>query len=252
MIDISIDTMGLSEEFELGKAEIDDLLELSISMVTKKFKQHWDDVAKTSLHSTRDQYRSAIEIGSRGRFIGIVYLNPAAKLANMIEMGSSTFDMKTGFLSSPKVKTGKSGPYITIPFRFAGAGSIGESSGFAGVLPADVMTEVKKSPEQPLPLSSIGKQHRMPKSQALRQRMGELKSKIGNLPMGGQTSKYEGVKRSSVGSGYTNFRRVSLNSDPMSWMHPGFEAKELANKALDMLDVGHVVDIALNNFLASL
>lgn len=252
MINLDIDTRDLSSEFDLNRKDIDDLLETTVSMVTKKFAEHWDDVAKKELGSTRSLYRSAIEVGSRNRFTGVVYLNPAARLPNMLEMGSSTFDMKTGLLASPKVKQGKNGPYITVPFRFSTPDALGESAGFAGKLPKDVFNEVKKAPNKPLPLSSIGSQHRMPKSAALRSRIGELKSKVGNLSQSEQTSKYEGVKRNAKGSGYVNFRRVSLNSSPQAFNHPGFQARNLAEKALGMLDIPHITDIAIDNFLSSL
>lgn len=252
MISFDIDTMGLAEEFDLDRASIDDLLEMSVSMVTKKFAEHWHSVAGRELNSTRTMYQSAIQIGAKGRFTGVVYLNPAAKIPNMLEMGTSAFDMKTGFLSSPNVKMGKSGPYMSIPFRFGTPASSGSGAGFAGKLPSDVFNAVSEAPSKPLPLSSIGKAHRMPKSQAMRQRMGQLKSKVGALPMSAQTSKYEGVKRNAKGAGYVNFRRVSLNSDPMSWMHSGFSPRNLSDQAEEMLDIPHIVDIALNNFLSGL
>jgi hypothetical protein len=247
MIDINISTGDLASEFNLSKSDVDNLLEVSVAMVTRKFAEHWDDVAKKELHSTRDQYRSAIEIGNRGRFTGVAYLNPGARLSNMIEMGASSYDMKTNLLNSSKVKyTSKGNPYITVPFRWATPSALGESAGFAGKLPQEIFNEVKKAPEKPLPLSSIGSGHQMPKSNALRSRIGELKSKVGNVPM---TSKYEGVKRNAKGSGYVNFRRVSLNSDTMAFMHPGFSPKNLAERALSMLDIPHIVDIAIDNFL---
>lgn len=252
MISWDIDTMGLSEEFDLDRAAIDDLMELSVAMVTKRFVDHWHEAAGRNLNSTREIYQSAIQMGSKGRFTGVAYLNPAAALPNMLEMGTSAFDMKQGFLSSPNVKMGKTGPYMTIPFRWGTPASSGSSAGFAGKLPDSIMNEVSKAPEKPLPLSRIGQQHRMPKSQALRQRMGILKSKVGNLPMSAQTSKYEGVKRNAKGAGYVNFRRVSLNSDPMSWMHSGFEARDLAGQAEGKLDIPHIVGLAIDNFLAGL
>ena len=252
MIEWDLDTMDLSEIHGLDKSQIDDLLESTVVAVTKKFKKHWWDVAKVELGSTRGIYQRAIQMGSRGRFTGVVYLNPAERLANMIEMGASSFDMKTGFLSSPKVKMGKSGPYMTIGFRFAGAGSVGESEGFAGVMPKEINDEVSSAPEKPLPLSSIGSKHRMPKSQALRKRMKTLKSQVGSLPSGQQTSKYEGIKRNAKGSGYVNFRRVSLNSDPSAFTHPGFKARDLSTKAEDRLDIEGILTMTINKFLSSI
>lgn len=255
MISLDINTQDLSAEFDLGRSEVDDLLETSVVAITKKFAEQWDNEAKKSLGSTRALYRSAIEIGGRGRFTGIVYLNPAAKIPNMVEMGAPSYDMKTGLLSSPKVKHGKNGdPYISVPFRFATPDAIGESEGFAGKLPDSVFKEVQKSPSTPLGLGSIGTRHRMPKSQALRSKMKDMKSKVGKLPTSQQTSKYEGVKRNSKGSGYVNFRRVSLRSDSAAFMHPGFVARNLAIQALDKFEsqIPRMLEIAIDNFLSNL
>jgi hypothetical protein len=48
------------------------------------------------------------------------------------------------------------------------------------------------------------------------------------------------------------FRRVSLNSDADRFIHPGFEPRMLADKALNNMNVPQVVDVAIDNYLANL
>ena len=47
-----------------------------------------------------------------------------------------------------------------------------------------------------------------------------------------------------------NFRRVSENSDPGAWIHPGFEAKHLMEAAIDEMDVDNIVDQTVDEFLS--
>ena len=256
MIDFEIDTRDLSENYGLTREELDDMMEISVKKVTEAFARHWDTEAKLNLRSTRKEYRTAIQIGQQGRFTGIAYLNPAATLANWIEIGHSSFDMKTGFLKSPKVTQGKNGPYLTIPFHFATPGSEGESTLFAGVMPSDIHAAVlssERAGERSLGMSRIGSQHHIPQSASLRRQLRESGRAFDQMNTNSKaTSIYEGLRRSKKGSGYVNFRRVSLKSDADSWIHPGFSAKNLADKALKTLDIAHEVDMAIDGFLANL
>lgn len=260
MIDFTIDTADLSAEFNLSQDDVDALLERSVKAVTVKFAQHWDTVAKNNLSQTKGIYRSAIQIGSQGRFTGIAYLNPANFLANWIEMGRGPYDLKPGLLSGASVKQGKNGPYTTVPFQFAMSTSIGENEKFSGVMPKEVEKAVVKKQSSPqgnkrgLSLKDIPQKYHIPKSASLRKRMKETRfdevaAKNENQDM---TSVYEGLKRNAKGSGYVNFRRVSLNSDPESWIHPGFQAKDFASRALSMLDIDHEVDMAIDGYLNEL
>lgn len=258
MIPIEIGTKELSAEFSLTQEDVDDLKQFTVETVTSAFAKHWDDVASISLGSTRDQYRRAIQVDSRGRFVGVAYLNPTSWIANAVEMGQPAFDMKPGFLNSPNAKMGKSGLYITIPFRFATPDAIGESGVFAGVMPSDIHQAIQKR-EKATPLGEstalqmgdIGSQYHIPKSNAYRNQLKAIgfdKMKQGTEV----TSIYAGLKRNALGSGYVNFRRVSVNSPAEAFLHPGIEAKALADKAMQRLDIPHEVDMAIDNFLANM
>lgn len=253
MINLSIDTLDLSQEFDLNQQDVDGMLEFVVEEVTSAFARKWDNQAKTDLNSTREQYRSAIQVTKKDRFTGVVYLNPAVWIANALELGIGAFDMKSGFLASSKVKyTSKGTPFLTIPFRFATAGSIGENTAFAGVMPTVISNTIQSMPvRQPLTMGQIPKQYHIPQSATLRKK---LRSKgFQNLSQDVKvTSIYEGLRRNQKGSGYVMFRRVSLNSDPDRFIHPGFEAKRLAEKALSSMNIPQTVDVAIDSYLANL
>lgn len=260
MIDLNIDTSSLSAEFQLSQRDVDGLLQYVVEEVSAQFATKWDNEAKTSLKQAKDEYRRSIQVTKRGKFTSIVYLNPAAWLPNAIEMGFNAFDMKDGFMKSSKIKYGSNGqPFLTIPFRFVTPGSLGESSAFSGVMPVQIMSAVTQNEianptsqsRSGLPLSNIPSQFQIPRSITLRREMrsNNFANITRNTPM---TSIYQGLKKNSNGSGYVMFRRVSLNTDADRWQHPGFQAKDLAQKALNKLDVPRIVDITTDNYLSQL
>jgi hypothetical protein len=76
---------------------------------------------------------------------------------------------------------------------------------------------------------------------------------------GGQTNRtythknaiYEGLRKSldSIGNvSYESFRRVSENSDPNSWEHPGIEEKDLAGRALSEFDLQGQLGLAFDKW----
>jgi hypothetical protein len=252
MIDLSIDTADLSAEFDLDQRAVNDLLKFTVEEVTAMFARNWDNKAKETLGSTRNEYRNAIQTRKIDDFTASVYLNPASWLANALEEGASGFDMKAGLLNSSKVKYTKNGsPYITIPFRFATPTSLGESSAFAGVMPTVIHRAVLKHEKESstgLPLGSIPNKYQIPQSSTLRRTLSSAAySKVAE-----RTSIYEGLKRNPNGAGYVMFRRISLNSAADKFQHPGLEARSLAQKALDGTNIPQIVDIAIDSYLANL
>lgn len=251
MIEVDIDASDLASEFSLTTSEVGDLLDFTVQEIAVEFKRQWSMQAKNVLGSTREEYIKSLQVSNRGPHTTAVFINPGAWLPNALEMGYSSFDMKTGFLSSPNVKKGKSGPFLTIPFRFAQSGSVGESSVFSGVLPKPIQGAVKQhqktGSKSGLPLSKIPGKYHIPKSASMRKRIKSIsfdKEKVDT------TSIYQGVKKSK--GGYVTFRRVSLNSSEGSWIHPGFEPKDLATKALGKIDIATTADMAVDQFLVNL
>jgi hypothetical protein len=247
MIPVTIDTRALAEEFSLAASQVDDLRELAVTTITQEYAREWENQANQHLGSTREMYKRAIQTESRGRFTGVAYLDPVEWIANAIEMGADSFDMKIGFLQSNKVKYTKSGdPMLTIPFRFGVSTSLGESQAFASVMPTVIHETTKALAGRQLKLGQIPEQYHIPKSQALRKRITDVSS----LPKNKRTSIYEGMQKTT--GGYVNFRRVSVNSDPDAFIHPGFSEKNLAQKAWDNFDMGDKMKLVIDDFLSSL
>lgn len=247
MIQLDIDTSSISSQFDLSRTEIDNLLSYTVQEVTAEYAYIWGNIAKRKLKSTRNRYIGAIQISSRGRFTGVAMLNPAAWLPNAIEVGASAFDMKAGFLNSSKVKTGKNGPYLTIPFRYASAGSVGESDAFAGVLPPSVQRAADLAGSSGVSLSSISSKYHIPKSASVRQK--SQSASFEQIKNKQSTSQYEGLQKTQ--GGYITFRRVSLNSDPGSFQHPGFTARNFSQEALSNLDIPSVIGESIDVFLTN-
>lgn len=250
MIPVFIDTRDVAAQFDFTKEQVDDLEELTIRRVTLAFQQQWKAFAGKELGGTREMYKNSIHVRFTSKSSGMVYLDSANWLANALEMGYASFDMKTGFLKSEKVKYTKDGdPYLTIPFRFSTPGALGESSAFSGKLPKDIYSRVKSLPiSRPrLQLKDIPEQYQIPKSRELRNKIQEIKS----LSLEDRTSIYEGLERR--GGGYMTFRRVSLKSHTDSWIHPGFEERNIAGKALEEFipEISTIIGDTVDDFLDS-
>ena len=250
MIPISIDISDTVDEFILTPQEVQDLSKYVLDRVATEIMMRWEIEIDDSLKSTRQEYRKGMFTEAPDANSIILGLSPRqSPLAMMIEDGSAPFDEKEGFSRSdkrkPSYRKGKpTGWYLTIPFRFATAEAIGESTSFSDKMPKPIQDLVKKT-EGPLKMSDL---HTLP---------GKF-SGLGKNVTSGYNHKnniFEGLHRVEVGSGtekrgaYMNFRRVSDLSDPDAWMHPGFTALHLMEKAVEVADISNVVDNAVDEFL---
>lgn len=251
MIPINVDTSGLAVEFGLSKEQIQQLITDVITGITKRAAKRWELVASQELGSVRDMYVKSLIVGSEGPYIGYVMLVSKNPLPLMIELGTSAFDMKEGFGKSQKIKIKKGGGwYLTIPFRFATAGALGENQIFSGKLPKKIDKLVKNlAPEQSLKIKDIPKEF-----QTLKTR-GKLLTPNKEFEVyTHKTSIYEGIQKTKLpGSNrhtqYINFRRVSDKSDANSWIHPGFIAKNFKDKAIKSMDLFKEIDELIEEFL---
>jgi hypothetical protein len=249
---IQIDTRALSQEFDLTMDHVDSLKEAVVKTVTTVVHTAWRDQAKNNLKSTRSQYMNSIIASEVGRFTNVLTL--VGELPNMIEQGKSAFDIKKGFENSSKKtitrgKDGMLGWYLTIPFSWAQPGAIGESQKFTGVLPTDVFKILKSkqvsNPDAKLNLSDIPDEFKIPSQKPSLNLLSDAL-----IPE--YKSIYEGVHQvGGAGSGgpIMSFRRVSNKSLDESWQHPGFEARNFADKAWEEADVPMVVGNVIDSFL---
>jgi hypothetical protein len=235
---IYVDISEVAEEFNLSSETVDQIVESSVAEVTQNLYNNWQQLAKKDLKSTRNQYVNGLIIADKGRFAKSIVLT--GRLNNMIESGCPPFNMKDGFQKSPKAKVGKNGNwYLTIPFRLAIPGSVGEDASFnGGVMPKEIYGIVSKKNEKVgLKYGEIPKKFQMPQVRKALPGFGAYTHK---------SSLYEGLqKRTDSVTGqnkYMLFRRVSANSDPMSWIHAGFTARNFAQKTIQTTQIDTIID----------
>lgn len=251
MIPIEIDTKGLAQEFVLSQNQIIELINSVITGITLKASERWKLIASQELGSTRDLYINSLIIGSEGPYIGYVMMVSKNPLPIMLEQGANPFDMKIGFFQSSKIKIKKGGGwYLTIPFRFATAGALGENQIFSGKLPKKIDKLVKNlAPEQSLKIKDIPKEF-----QTLKTRGKLLTPNKEFEAYTHKTSIYEGIQKTKLPGNnrhtqYINFRRVSDKSDANSWIYPQIIAKNFKDKAIKSMDLFKEVDELVEEFL---
>lgn len=253
MFSFQIDTASISESFNLGQSDIDELLDYTVKEVTARFAEQWEQEAIDSLHSSRQQYINSLVVVDEGRAQGSVVL--VGKFPNMIESGVDSWDMKSGFLNGPNAKTGANGKkYNTIPFGFGTPGAL-EENFTGGILPKEIHDIVKNKPaNEPLErydLKNVSASLKTPQKKSIK--MPESKS---FKEYQHKSSIYEGVsKRTDSATGqntYGSFRRVSESSNPESWIHPGLEAQNIADKAIANFNLPQEVGRILDRFLSKL
>jgi hypothetical protein len=143
--------------------------------------------------------------------------------------------------------------YLTIPFRFATPGALASSSLFSSVLPKEVYKAVKregvlKQNSVPSPFDIPGKRPEIKTESKIFKDYSHKYSVFAGLQR--QKTTFTGTGK--VSSSYNTFRRVSANSDPEAFIHSGIVARNLAEKAIENLDIPLEVDKIVDNFLADL
>jgi hypothetical protein len=183
----------------------------------------------------------------------------------MLESGASAFDMKEGFKHSDKVRytvpvynaKGKvvypgGDWYLTVPFRQGTPGIVGQG-GFANEMPQEIYDLMVHRPANiPLRQSEIPAPYDVPRSRAA------IMDDKGNTLFAEyqhKSSIFEGlIKRTApynkvTQNTYVSYRRAGERSDPMSWIHRGFEALNLAEEAIQMTDVDTIVANEVTDYL---
>lgn len=257
MINLQIDIDNLAADYELSIQDQESLIRHAVNDVATGYEDQWR-IESRNLFSSRKAYSQSIRSNWVGKFTKAVYLDPSSWIANAVENGVSSFDMKAGMLASPKAKiTAKGTKYMTIPFKFATSGSIGDGEQFSGVMPSYIQRAIRRQERLPsgnkkgLPLSSIKAADRMPVSASLRQRFKDQ----GVSGYGGDkaTSIYEGLKRNTKKghSGYVMFRRISENSDPLRFIHSGIQRRGLSELAMNTFkpEIYEIIGDSVDDFL---
>lgn len=252
---VTVELDDLVEEFALTSIQSQILSSNIIDRIITDYTVRWEDLVNKELHKSRSEYKRAMyidRINSNETVFGLT--DRESSLALMIEDGAAPFDEKIGFQKSDKAKKKKNGGwYLTIPFRHATPGAIGESEIFSSILPQDVYS-IAKTNNNPL------KKQDLPVEQRVLGRRKEIRVPGLIVPeYVHKSAKYEGLVRINIQStqkekrgGYFTFRRASDKSDPNSWWNGGLSPKKLMDRALEKVDVSNIVDMVVDKFLQSL
>jgi hypothetical protein len=167
------------------------------------------------------------------------------------------------------------GWYMTIPFRHATPGSLGDSEAFSSVMSQGVHQVMKqKMTTVSAPFFGTVRQGGAMTlndlySAGIRKKDIGRRAGIAKADRGGLTSEqaapyqhkshiHAGMKRmqtmygSAEQSKYMTFRRVSDMSAANSWIHKGFQAKDIMPRALNHENVRGAIAIAIDNEMVSM
>lgn len=167
--------------------------------------------------------------------------------ARFVEDGVQPYDMKQTHLSGSKVKISKAGhKYITVPFRH----NVPGHSAIADAMPEQVYAHAKQM--------MYSRRNNVLKEWWT----GQAYTWGDRLPasLGGEkekphwtTGKYTGMVRmgSPRHTQYLTFRRLSENSKPEAWQHPGTDPRPVTeavkenvrDKVIDLIRTGFEVDL---------
>lgn len=196
---------------------IDDIASEALKATLTYAKDSWTEEAQKGLKSTRPEYIPAI----RGVFMESPlsgYIELVGRFPVMLEEGFSSFDMKDGFMKSPKKKETKDGNwYLTVPYRH-------RTSGNTSVMPNSIKKHATK----------LSDGDRL--SQLLVRQLG-YEPQTSKTGYAWENSKFDSLQRivkeysgGAKRSQYMTFRRVSSKSDPKSWIHPGYKGLKALEK----------------------
>ncbi len=227
---LKVDLSELKQQIESVNGDIDLIQNNIVKRIMSSISENIHVLVKQELTRSRKQFLQGLEIKSKDN-IGTVELTTG--LSEKINDGSDMFDMKDYFRNSSKKKIGKGGNwYLTIPLRFATP----NSKGIIGTkMPRSVYEAIKQA--HVLKKNNIPSKYKEPTQ--------------GKLYLH-KHSIYEGMTKSKLPSGvsaYNTFRRVSANSDPLSWIHPGFKAGNFIDRAVEMINIDEIVTDVLNEYL---
>jgi len=186
-------------------------------------------VADAKLHDTAGAYkeglRDAVQVSGGALKIELI------GLTKDLEIGYPARDLKLEMLNSSSAKQGKSGKYVDVPFKHVMSRGPKQSHGVTAAVKSKVQTVVRaersqarlEGREQRSPLRVTGS---MPGGTNVQQRYGKRgKAEPWLTMVSHKTSIFSNMIRTKVGKSgkYSTIRRISENSDPQSWWHPGFK-----------------------------
>lgn len=220
---VDVTRLGASLDSQIGSA-VAGALTTSIQNSLALIKDEWQRRAQSSLKSTLPLYLMGLDFNSvvypygNDPLSGAVILR--GTLPNMLENGFGPFDEKVGFSKSSRKHISKNGGwYLTIPMRHSTPGSFM----YGKPMTTKIYNQAKKLGNGDS-LSVSGDQQMSWTGYMHKANINDGLTRI--------VKSYQNVNtgKTTKQSQYLTFRRVSNNSDPLSWWHPGYSGVKIASQ----------------------
>lgn len=219
-IDLKIEAGKLGKDLELLGEQAEKNLKTAIKQLSLGAYNEADRLAAQRLFTSRENYRNALKYEELSDDLYVIYLDPKNAAANFTESGWDGFDMKNGLLNGPKARVSKKGKkFNIIPFQ---------QHPYSKDYPQDpvkkqVVADLREAIQSIVTDKSINKTVKKFNDKTL-----TYYKDIDDTRLQGLTkisSPIEGKK--SKHSQFFIFRVVSENSDPSTWMHPGYKGAKV-------------------------
>lgn len=226
-IDVNIELKKLKKDIKnLGEGVVNDMSN-HIRAFSKTVYNEGVNLARQRLSGTYSKYVSNLKYSDLGNGVYVIFLVEGS-IGDKLENGWSSYDMKPGFLSSPKVKMSKKGnPYIDIPLN---------------------IEPHSKRPSKQRVMDMRSAVDKVISDKTIKKRFEKFDSGSSGISKYGDVTRYDGIKdprvhglvkithpqKAKKGSKYFIFRRVSNASDPNSWLNPKDGNKEGVNIFKDL------------------
>jgi hypothetical protein len=264
--ELNISLEGTVRQFSLGRAQADHMGQMILAALTTTIGDRLRLLAGQGLRSTRNEYLQSIVVLSDGPLQNTIALT--GRLAPMLELGATAYDMKQGLLASSRVKYTKDGkPYLTVPFRHGTPGALGENAAFSSIMPAEIYRAVQRLAaytSQPGQSPSGGQALRTPPAPYNQRQIRPTITQNTGVLTPAQLAAYQhaspqyaGLRREektyerATQSQYVTFRRVSLRSAVNAWIHPGLAARRFMPQAVASSNVSDLVARTIDAVLDS-
>ncbi len=225
---------------------------------------YWKRQAQTGLKSTSREYVQALTSEEGDRKFTITL---SGVLPNLVEQGFQGGDMRDWMLNGPKVKHGKHGKYLIIPFSHGASGSSGRNTGPS--MPVSIHAAAQRlAPTLSRPSrGTAAAAHKVQYGERLSAASAHVSQQAHKIlttkakPWHG-SSVYKGIIRQekkykkATQSSHTSFRVISegINRGAEDsegkatehWFHPGIKAVRYAQKTQK-----HITGIATQMFRAA-
>lgn len=216
------------EYFEAYVNALEDAVDKAITATPLLIRQEFATQARKNLKTSMEEYMAALDIKLLDTVV-VVDLDKTSWLANAVENGADSWDMKTTHLNGPNVKYSKKGfKYIRVPLPV-----YKDKGPTAGTDKAQVLQEKIKSalkdPSFSAPRMSRTRDGSVMVVERLLTADPALKGMIRTSSFGSPDDLAAGKRPRNMQ--YTLFRTMSNNPTSLSqWIHPGIKPRKLFPK----------------------